>query len=503
MLKAGKKTAQTDKTEKKRSRKRKRFHLKKILPKWSSKNIRNGSYSIGAVVIVIAIVVVVNMIVGELPSGWTSFDLSDSGLYSIGDTTKDAAGALEEDVSIYLIAESGSEDDLIVNLLERYEELSSHITVEQIDPVLNPNFTSQYTDDTVDSNSVIVVSEKRSKVINYTDMYETTLDYSTYSYQTTGFDGEGQITSAIDYVTTDNMPVMYVLQGHDELSMTDTMTELIEKGNIEIQELNLVTAESVPEDADCLFIYGPQRDLSEEEAEKIITYLEGGGKAFIVSGYTGTDMPNLALVLENYGLSTIDGLVFDGDANHYISGNPTYLVPEIQSADATGSMADSNAYVLLPYAQAIEETENHRDTITITSLLKTSDSAYIKENVDNITSIERESGDVEGTFDLAVAVEESYDDIDTKLVYITCLNIFNEQIDAMVSGGNTELLTNALSWMCCNMESTVSIPSKSLTVDYLTVTAAAARMSSMLTTIVLPVACLVIGGYVWFKRRRR
>ena len=110
---------------------------------------------------------------------------------------------------------------------------------------------------------------------------------------------------------------------------------------------------------------------------------------------------------------------------------------------------------------------------------------------------------MEGTFDLAVAVEESYDDIDTKLVYITCLNIFNEQIDAMVSGGNTELLTNALSWMCCNMESTVSIPSKSLTVDYLTVTAAAARMSSMLTTIVLPVACLVIGGYVWFKRRRR
>mgnify|MGYP001852456442 CR=1 FL=1 len=306
MLKAGKKTAQTDKTEKKRSRKRKRFHLKKILPKWSSKNIRNGSYSIGAVVIVIAIVVVVNMIVGELPSGWTSFDLSDSGLYSIGDTTKDAAGALEEDVSIYLIAESGSEDDLIVNLLERYEELSSHITVEQIDPVLNPNFTSQYTDDTVDSNSVIVVSEKRSKVINYTDMYETTLDYSTYSYQTTGFDGEGQITSAIDYVTTDNMPVMYVLQGHDELSMTDTMTELIEKGNIEIQELNLVTAESVPEDADCLFIYGPQRDLSEEEAEKI--YAESScdaiavfwdDKSFQICPDDGTDREFIFPVREN------------------------------------------------------------------------------------------------------------------------------------------------------------------------------------------------------------
>ncbi|MDO5425848.1 MAG: GldG family protein [Eubacteriales bacterium] len=479
-----------------------RFKVGNILPKWSSKNIKNGSYSLGLSVVVVAIVVVINMIISDLPSKYTEVDLSDTQLYSIGEQTEEIVGALEEDVTLYLVVESGYEDDMIVKLLEKYEELSSHITVETKDPVVNPGFTAQYTDDSLSSNSIIAVSEKRSKVIQYSDMYETAINYYSYSYETTGFDGEGQITSAIDYVTSENLPIMYVLQGHDESSMTEDMKSLIEKGNIEMQDLNLVTAESVPEDADCLFIYAPQKDLSEEEAQKIIEYLENGGKAFIISGYTQTEMPNLASVLADYGLETMDGVVFEGDPNYYISGNPTYLVPEIMSADATGAMANSNTYVLMPIAQGIRTLDSYRDTITITSLLKTSDSAYIKTDTENLTTMEKEDGDESGSFDLAVAVTETFDDKETKLIYMTSPNLFNEQIDAMVSGGNTQLLTNGLSWMC-NMESTVSIPSKSLSLDYLTVTAASARMWSMLTTVILPVICVAAGGVIWFKRRKQ
>ena len=37
-------------------------------------------------------------------------------------------------------------------------------------------------------------------------MWETSTNYQTYQTQTTGFDGEGQITSAITYVTSENNP---------------------------------------------------------------------------------------------------------------------------------------------------------------------------------------------------------------------------------------------------------------------------------------------------------
>lgn len=207
-------------------------NIKNILPKWSSKNIRKGSYSLGISVVVLAIAVVFNLVVGKLPSQYRNVDLSQTKLSTIGDTTKELVSNLDQDVTIYQIAESGSENETIQKLLERYEGLSSHVKVETMDPVLHPNFVSEYTADDLASNSLIVVGENRSKVIPYADMFESTINYQTYQYETTGFDGEGQVTSAISYVTTDSLPVMYTITGHEEATMTDDMKSAIEKENI-------------------------------------------------------------------------------------------------------------------------------------------------------------------------------------------------------------------------------------------------------------------------------
>ena len=478
----------------------KKPNIKNILPKWSSKNIRKGSYSLGISVVVLAIAVVFNLVVGKLPAQYRNVDLSQTKLSTIGDTTKELVSALDQDVTIYQIVESGKENETIQKLLERYAGLSSHVKVETMDPVLHPNFVSEYTEDDLEDNSLIVVGEKRNKVIPYADMFESTVNYQTYQYETTGFDGEGQVTSAISYVTTDSLPIMYTITGHEEGDMTEDMKSAIEKENIEMKELNLLTEESVPDDADCVMLFSPQNDLSEEEADKLITYMENGGKAVIITSYLNKEMPNLQKVLNNYGIGTMEGVVLEADGQHYISGNPTYLVPNIGSSDALGDLSKANSYVLMPVAQAVEKLEDKMDTVTIESLLTTSDSAYVKTNVNG--TLEKEDGDAEGPFDVGVAVTESVDNGETKLIYLTSANLFSQQVDAMVSGNNVKLLANSVSWMC-DQEQSVSIPSKSTQISYLTVTAASARMWGMVTIGLLPVLCLVLGGGIWFKRRKR
>ena len=478
----------------------KKPNIKNILPKWSSKNIRKGSYSLGISVVVLAIAVVFNLVVGKLPAQYRNVDLSQTKLSTIGDTTKELVSALDQDVTIYQIVESGKENETIQKLLERYAGLSSHVKVETMDPVLHPNFVSEYTEDDLADNSLIVVGEKRNKVIPYADMFESTVNYQTYQYETTGFDGEGQVTSAISYVTTDSLPIMYTITGHEEGDMTEDMKSAIEKENIEMKELNLLTEESVPDDADCVMLFSPQNDLSEEEADKLITYMENGGKAVIITSYLNKEMPNLQKVLNNYGIGTMEGVVLEADGQHYISGNPTYLVPNIGSSDALGDLSKANSYVLMPVAQAVEKLEDKRDSVTIESLLTTSDSAYVKTNVNG--TLEKEDGDAEGPFDVGVAVTESVDNGETKLIYLTSANLFSQQVDAMVSGNNVKLLANSVSWMC-DQEQSVSIPSKSTQISYLTVTAASARMWGMVTIGLLPVLCLVLGGGIWFKRRKR
>ncbi len=79
------------------------------------------------------------------------------------------------------------------------------------------------------------------------------------SQQTTGFDGEGQIASAMSYVTNDDMPILYTLTGHNETEIGTNLTNAVEKANLEIQSLNLISGESVPEDAELLIIAARRR----------------------------------------------------------------------------------------------------------------------------------------------------------------------------------------------------------------------------------------------------
>ena len=95
----------------------------------NKKILRHGSYSIGVTAIVIAIVVVLNLVIQELPSSIREIDLSSEKLYTIGDQTKDLLDNLDKDVELYFIAQDGTESSDIQRLLERYEERTDHITV--------------------------------------------------------------------------------------------------------------------------------------------------------------------------------------------------------------------------------------------------------------------------------------------------------------------------------------------------------------------------------------
>ena len=489
--------------EKMKNKNHNKFDKKKLIGTISKKHIKNGSYTMVMSVIFIAVVIVINMIVSTIPSKYSEIDISSQKLYSIGDETKKMLKDLEKDVTIYQIAQSGSEDENISNLLKKYEDESKHIKVEQKDPVVNPKFVSQYTSDDLSANSLIVVCGDRNKVIDYNNIYETSVDYQTYSSQTTGFDGEGQVTSAIGYVTSENLPVLYTVEGHGEKDMDSSIKEDIEKANMDIKSLNLLTEGSVPDDADCLFIDSPSTDFSSDEKDAIIEYLENGGKAIIFSDYTTEDMPNFDAILENYGVQRTEGVVFEGDNQHYAMQMPYYLVPTINSTDASSETASAGYYVLAPYAQGIKQLDDVRDTVKIESILTTSDQAYSKTDL-NSNTIEKEDGDVEGPFDLGVSITESLDDDkETQIVYYSTSNLMDSQTNQMVSGGNEKLIMESLKWMTDTEESaSVSIPSKGLEVSYLTITDYDAAFWKICTIALIPGIFLVIGFVVWIKRRK-
>ena len=72
------------------------------------KSLTNGSYSMVLTAVIIAAIVVINLIVGALPSDMTTFDTSYNKLFTIGDTTREVLASLSEDVTLYFITKTGS-----------------------------------------------------------------------------------------------------------------------------------------------------------------------------------------------------------------------------------------------------------------------------------------------------------------------------------------------------------------------------------------------------------
>ena len=191
---------------------------------------------------------------------------------------------LKQDVTIYWVVQADEEDEIIENLLGKYESLSSHIEVVKKNPDVFPTFTEQYTDEEVPNNSIIVESGDRYRYISNNDIYETEMDYYSYTYNVTGFDGEGAITSAIDYVVTEDLPQLYVLEGHGEGDLPTTFAESLEKENVVLNTISLLTVDEIPEDADALMIYAPQSDISEAEITMLKDYTANGGKLLVIAG---------------------------------------------------------------------------------------------------------------------------------------------------------------------------------------------------------------------------
>lgn len=476
----------------------------KLRAAFKTKAWRAGSYSIFAAIIVIAIAVVINLVVNALPSSSTQLDMTEEQIYSISDQTKQILSALEEDVSVYWLVQSGNEDNTLEQVLAKYAEYS-HVTVTTVDPVVYPSFASQYTDETVTDNSLLVVCEDKSMYISSSDIW-TYSDYETYYYYyyyygteyLDVFAGEGKLTSAIGYVTSDELPVMYILTGHGETGLSDSVLDAVNLDNIQTEELSLLTVEAVPEDCAVLALFGPVSDLSETEVAMIEEYLDAGGQMIVTTAYTEEDMTNFQTLLSDWGLDLTHGYVLESDSRYYNYGYIDLVLPTLGSHEITSPLTEGGYTVMMPDAQAL--TENDAEDVTVTALLTSSSSSYLKQSLSGITSYEQTDDDLTGPFVLGAAVENST--TGGRMVVFTSSQFMESDYSSLVSGANEDLFLNALDWLC-DKEESISIHSKTLSSDYLSFSDSSAGTLKVLLVVIVPVLFLASGVVIFIRRRRR
>ena len=474
----------------------------KIKESFHNRKFRSGAYTTAVSLIVVVIVLVVNIFLSKFD---LKVDLSSNALFTLTDATKDYVATIEDDITIYYLVQAGSEYDYYVNLAEKYDALSDHITLEYKDPVLYPKFASTYTDAKVTQNSVIVVNNTngRSKYIDYNDMKETQVDYNTYKEYESAIDFEGQVTSALQYVTNENLPVFYQVTGHGETEVGTSFSDLLTKQNVDVQTLATTKVESVPKDCQVLIIYAPTKDYTEEEVTMLKDYLVNGGKAIIFTNYYTNDCKNFTSLLNYYGVEVVDGYIMEGDYDHMAYQYAPYIIPDVDtSADLLANYTSAGSFVVSPFSVGIKALDTVRSTITMQSFLTTSDQAYSKVDIQSDT-ISKEKEDIDGPFDLGVAITESYNGVETKLIVLGCPMLPDDSILSSASYGNYDLISSIVNSVSGSEVQAVSVPSKSLLSSSLTLTSSQQNFWFYTALIIIPGFVLVLGGVVVIRRRKR
>lgn len=459
-----------------------------------SKAFRNGSYSLGVTVLVLVVLIVVNLLADALPVNLTHLDLSPSLLYTIGDTSKEYLAGLEEDVNVIVVAESDTTDDRILNFLDNYAALSDHIHIQQIDPILHPEVLTNY-EVTTDNLVVTCKATGRSTNIPFSDIIVKT--YNQYYYQQYGqyveqeseFDGEGQLTSAIDYVTSTVSHQMYTLTGHNEAALGSALSDLLSKSNITVNTLDLMAQSQIPEDCEILVINGASTDLNADEAKLIIDYLAKGGNVTIALGSPLEQQPNLESVLNEYGLQSQLG--YATDTSRYYT-NSFEVFPVIQDTQTISSLK-ADTYVLLPMSGTVSHKEGVRGSIEITDLLTTSENGYLYMDADTTEGPD--------TYILGAAATETVGNVTANLLVFGSSAMLDATVmDSFSNIGNASAYIDCISNELEDMNN-ISIPAKSIQVTANTVTNGLAW--GILFMAVIPVLLIGTGFVIWFRRRRR
>lgn len=475
--------------------------LEKIKKSFRSASSKNGSYSVGMIALVICMVIVVNLIAGQLPENVKSIDISDNNIYGISKTSKKVLNKLDKKVTFKIYAEKDSTDTRIKSFIKKYTALSDNITVKWIDPVLHP---AALTKAGVDKDTIVISCKDTGKM--KTVSFDDILVSDSYSYYTTGsssaseFDGEGQFTSAINSVTSGQTEKVYYTTGHGEATFSDSVNKLFSKNNLTTEEVNLMMTGEIPDDCDLLFLDAPSKDISDDEKTLLLNYLKEGGKIFIILGDSEDETPNLDEVLKEYGMQKADGYIADMQRSY--QGNYYYIFPEITATDGLVKNLESEM-VLLINAHGLTTTDPARDTITTTAFMQTSDNSYA------VTEDKQE----EGTYTLgAVATEQITSDSNSsdsslsdktktsRLTVISSESMIDSQItDTYTTLENLDLFMNAVT---ANFDNTKNVAIKAKSLEVSNNTMQHAGIISILTIFGIPLVILIYGFMRWWKRRK-
>lgn len=513
----------------------------KTKKKFNKRKLKHGTMAYVLTVLFVAVVVLINVVVGEVLSRIPStIDMTSTNAFSISGETIDYIEKIDVPITIYVMAPEAdyvsisSYTKQTNEILKKYAQHSDNITVEYKDLLTNPDFVSEYTE-TIDDYDIIVEAKlvdekgesyKRVKVIDLLDtvdygenttsiqqmiMYygitEAQILYNYEAYVVASV-AEQEITSAIMTVTDSNPVTVTIatLSGAKESDIS-AFTDMLSKNGYLLNTIDIRTDE-IPAETSVLVIPAPKLDYGADEIKKISDYLNNGGKldkdVLYIASAEQPDTPNLDEFLAEYGIEVTDKIICETDTNYYYNYvNHTYqfAVSENYKQD----IHNSELALFLPNALSINalwETEGMKSTEVFIS---SSSKAVLAPN-NASEEWTPENATEKGVFNSMVVGSKAVFLEDNTASYSNVAVLSSDAFLTYVDYTpflNGEFILSFMNGMTGKTNTGVTIVPKTFSGATFEITEAQKNILKWTFQLVIPLIVLAVGVVVWVRRRHR
>lgn len=317
-------------------------------------------------------------------------------------------------------------------------------------------------------NLILITCGERTREIRQAQLYESDGD------NITGFCGERVFTSAIIELVAEKSEKLYFLVGHGEMRLDDVdpvlglsqLENFLQERNMEVSELDLSLAPSVPEDADLLILASPQGQLMPAEVEKLRRYLSEQNGRMIVFLNPGR-RHGMDDLFYDWGVLAEDMAVFDNSDDFRARGGDL-IIRRFAPHPITQMLLDYKITALFGLSRPVRTDPAALDVdgLKVEQIIGTSSQSWAERDFrDQSPSIFDSQRDLPGPVSIAtVSTRSSGSDFGINIqggrliVFGNADFIANNRLQTY---GNQSLLINSVYW-ALNRNSLLSIPTRPL-----------------------------------------
>jgi ABC-type uncharacterized transport system involved in gliding motility auxiliary subunit len=457
-------------------------------PGWlKTRQTKYTAYVTVYILVILGVLAAVNVLANRYNK---SFDSTKNKRYSLSDQTQKIVGNLTQNVTISYF-DRATEFEAARDLLGRYGRLSPRLRVEYIDTVKNPA-KARAMNVRSDGTVYVQVGEKRELARGLT---------------------EEEITGAlIRALKTGDRSACFVA-GSGERSIDDTSTRegigfikiLLEKYNYRTRTISLLEKPAVPKDCTLLVVAGPERDYPDAEAAAIQSYVESGGRALLLiqpalkrGREEPTDNPALLKVLAGWGVTPGRGVVLS-NLVAFGYGPLAPLVINYESHPVVRAMP-KNAGTIFPLARPLETRSAGRTTVE--KLFSTLEESFATTNLGAGLPEYNAKTDQKGPLTLGAAGTYNTGKAESQGRFVVVGSVDWAANGALADRRffNRDLLMNMMDWLASD-ENLISIRPKEPEDQSFALTAGQQKLVWYWSIVLLPVAVILSGFLVWWKRR--